>query len=435
MFVHVGGCGVRLGVAIWERVAVERASVATGDALDAELRGLDALFAEAAGGVRPRAIFADLDPEALRAVQSHPAFTHLGPEAFVAGSGGTSRRWADGYGAQALVDAIATAVRREVDACTELQGFVVVHGAAGGTGGGLGARVLEHLRAEYPDATIATFSVLSATAREAPAHAVNQARSLAVLGRHADLCFILGSDAADSILFRERRLDSPTHAERNELFTAAISDVVFAWCSPTGMNLRDMAVTARPFPRTNYLALAHSPYSPRGGAVVGRPLPELVEYAFDANAFLAALDPRHGKYLSSICLVRGDVSEVEAHAIVERQVAHAAHVEWIWDPWRVRISKTPPLGAPRSVTLVATTTAIQEVLKENAEAFALARRAPEGAVDGWRDDPALDDAADALEEAIERNRTARELRADGTSDTDGSEAPIDGIDPEALGDE
>lgn len=391
VFVHVGGCGLRLGAAIWERLGRERDPSAEADPLFA------------ADGARPRAVFVDTDPADLASARSHPGLAQLTPGAWVAGAGGTSRRWADGYAGAGVVEAIAAAVQREVEGCVALQGFVVVHGAAGGTGGGLGARVVEQLRATYPGAVVVTFSVLSALDGEDPAEAICQARSLAALGQHADLSFLLGNDAVDRILLRERRLDAPTHADRNDVFARAITSVASAWGSPTGMNLRDMAVTARPFLRTNHLALTHVAPS-----MASFDWPWCVDAVFSYRDLLVSVDPRHGKYLGLICLLRGDISLATAQALVEQPLARARRVAWIWDTAKVRVSGTAPVDAQRSATLIATTTALQEVLKSTAEALHRARRTTT--------DAALDEAAALLEESIDRYQSAQDFGLDGQAD-------------------
>jgi tubulin beta len=51
------------------------------------------------------------------------------------------------------------AVRREADACDHMEGFQLVHSMGGGTGSGLGSRVIERLSDEYNGKMTQSFSV------------------------------------------------------------------------------------------------------------------------------------------------------------------------------------------------------------------------------------------------------------------------------------
>lgn len=80
-------------------------------------------------------------------------------ENFVCGRGGSGSYWTGGYYAtDDLPGRVWAAIRSEAERCDRLQGFQIVHSIGGGTGSGLGARVAEHLRAEYPGRTVNTYS-------------------------------------------------------------------------------------------------------------------------------------------------------------------------------------------------------------------------------------------------------------------------------------
>lgn len=50
-------------------------------------------------------------------------------------------------------------IDREADGSDSLEGFVVLHSIAGGTGSGLGSFLLERLNEKYPKKIISTYSV------------------------------------------------------------------------------------------------------------------------------------------------------------------------------------------------------------------------------------------------------------------------------------
>ena len=75
---------------------------------------------------------------------------------------GASNNWARGYHTDGLMlaDGILDAARRDAEACDCLQGIQMVHAVGGGSGGGLGSLLLDHMRDEYPDRIIASYCII-----------------------------------------------------------------------------------------------------------------------------------------------------------------------------------------------------------------------------------------------------------------------------------
>ena len=65
----------------------------------------------------------------------------------------TGNNWAKGHyteGAE-LIDSVLDVVRKEAESCDCLQGFQITHSLGGGTGSGLGTRVLTLLEDAFPE--------------------------------------------------------------------------------------------------------------------------------------------------------------------------------------------------------------------------------------------------------------------------------------------
>ena len=78
------------------------------------------------------------------------------------GQVGASNNWARGYHTDGLMAAnsILDVARREAESCDCLQGIQMIHAIGGGTGGGLGCLLLDHMRDEYPDRIIASYCIV-----------------------------------------------------------------------------------------------------------------------------------------------------------------------------------------------------------------------------------------------------------------------------------
>ncbi|KAF8419961.1 Tubulin/FtsZ [Boletus edulis BED1] len=111
-------------------------------------------------------------------------------------------------------------------------------------------------------------------------------------------------------------------------------------------DLRKLAVTrVFPFPRLHVFMTGFAPLTVRGSqqyhAVT---VPKLTQQMFDAKNMMAALDPRHGRYLTVAAVFHGKVSMKE----VEEQMQNC---------------DIPPRGVKMAVTFLDNSTAIQELFR------------------------------------------------------------------------
>ncbi|GMF25534.1 unnamed protein product [Phytophthora fragariaefolia] len=233
--VHVGQCGVQVGAAYWRLAAAAEAEPAARRRRDADtsrqLRRAAGASAGAANGPgtafspsrhlfhpssqAARCILVDSEPKVVRSVcdtgadgvaDFWPAHTHVE-------QAGRGNNWAMGYygprlkapapaftslalgDRRELVEYVMESLRREVEAVDCYQGSVVMHSLGGGTGSGLGCRVLESMRDTYPKAYIATASVAPSWTRgDSPLQNYNAVLTLACLQEVADAVIYKDND-------------------------------------------------------------------------------------------------------------------------------------------------------------------------------------------------------------------------------------------------
>ncbi|KAG1710834.1 hypothetical protein DVH05_013557 [Phytophthora capsici] len=169
------------------------------------------LFHPSSGAAR--CILVDSEPKVIRSVIENatdgvtgfqPACTHVE-------QAGRGNNWAMGYygprrkapasaftslgldGRRELVELVMDSVQSEIELVDCYQGSVVMHSLGGGTGSGLGCRVLENLRDTYPKAYIVTASVApSYTHGDTPLQNYNAILTLRCL-----------QDIADAVIYKE----------------------------------------------------------------------------------------------------------------------------------------------------------------------------------------------------------------------------------------
>uniref|UniRef100_H3HAQ6 Tubulin/FtsZ GTPase domain-containing protein n=1 Tax=Phytophthora ramorum TaxID=164328 RepID=H3HAQ6_PHYRM len=94
-----------------------------------------------------------------------------------------------------LVELVMDSLRREIEAVDCYQGSMVMHSLGGGTGSGLGCRVLERMRDTYPKAYIVTASVApSCTRGDSPLQNYNAVLTLRCLQEVADAVIYKDND-------------------------------------------------------------------------------------------------------------------------------------------------------------------------------------------------------------------------------------------------
>ena len=100
--------------------------------------------------------------QVIQGIQNGPYKNIYNPENFFVGSqgSGAANNWASGYAAGDTVqEEIFDMIDREADGSDSLEGFMLLHSIAGGTGSGLGSYLLERMNDRFPKKLIQTYSV------------------------------------------------------------------------------------------------------------------------------------------------------------------------------------------------------------------------------------------------------------------------------------
>ncbi|KAH0569475.1 Beta-tubulin 2 [Spironucleus salmonicida] len=378
---QVGQCGNQIGAKFWEVISDEHGIDPSGEYRgDSELQieRINVYYNEATGGrYVPRAVLVDLEPGTMDSVRAGPFGQLFRPDNFVFGQSGAGNNWAKGHyteGAE-LVDAVLDTVRKEAEACDCLQGFQLVHSLGGGTGSGMGTLLMAKIREEYPDRMMCPFSIVpSPKVSDTVVEPYNATLSVHQLVENADEVFCIDNEALYDICFRTLKLTCPTYGDLNHLVSLVMSGITCCLRFPGQLNadLRKIAVNLVPFPRLHFFVAGFAPLTSRGSQIYrALTVPELFSQMFDNKNMMAASDPRHGRYLTCLTLIRGRVSTKEVdeqdHNIQNKNSSY--FVEWIPRNIMVGICDIPPRGLKMSGTFVGNTTAIQELFKRVGEQF------------------------------------------------------------------
>lgn len=110
-------------------------------------------------------------------------------------------------------------IDREADGSDSLEGFMMLHSIAGGTGSGLGSFLLERLNDRFPKKIIQTYSVFPDTTNsgDVVVHPYNSILSMRRLTQNADSVVVLDNGALSHIAADRLHVQEPSFGQTNQL--------------------------------------------------------------------------------------------------------------------------------------------------------------------------------------------------------------------------
>jgi tubulin gamma len=103
---------------------------------------------------------------------------------------------------------------READGSDSLEGFVLTHSIAGGTGSGLGSFLLEELNDRYPKKLIQTYSVFP-NDNDVVVQPYNSVLTMKRLALNADAVVVIDNNALTRMVTDRLKLKDPSVAQMN----------------------------------------------------------------------------------------------------------------------------------------------------------------------------------------------------------------------------
>lgn len=232
--IQLGQCGNQIGTEFWAKLCLEHGIDEEGRlkeiALDADDRK-DVYFYQADDEhYIPRAVLLDLEPRVINQIQTGPYKNLYNHENIYLSKegGGAGNNWASGYtqGKQIIED-VFDILDREADNCDNLEGFVLCHSIAGGTGSGVGSYVLERLKERFPKKLVQTYSVFPQMSEGQGSDVVvqpyNSLLTLQRLALHCDCTVVLDNTALNRIAVDRLHISNPTFSQINQLVSTIMA--------------------------------------------------------------------------------------------------------------------------------------------------------------------------------------------------------------------
>ena len=168
---HIGQAGLQMGSACWELYCLEHGigpdglmpqDISPGTDMDDSFRTF--FSATGSGKHVPRAIFVDLEPSVMDEIRTGTYKQLFHPSQMINGKEDAANNYARGHYTvgREMLDLTMESIRKLVESCNGMQGFLMFHSFGGGTGSGFGALLAEALSVEFGKMPKLTFSIYPA---------------------------------------------------------------------------------------------------------------------------------------------------------------------------------------------------------------------------------------------------------------------------------
>ena len=217
---------------------------------------------------------------------------------------------------------------------------------------------------------ICTYSIVpSPKVSDTVVEPYNAILSTQQLTEFSDETFCIDNEALYDICLRTLQIKNPSYQHLNYLISIVMSGITTSLRYPGQLNsdLRKLAVNMVPFPRLHFFTLGQAPLYPEGSVKYTKlNIQELTNQMFDAKNLMTAYNPKHGRYMTSACMFRGQslsTQEIEEHVKKTQEKNSPYFVEWIPNNIKISVCDIPAKSYKLSSTFIGNTTAIQEPFK------------------------------------------------------------------------
>ncbi|KAJ8600013.1 hypothetical protein CTAYLR_001855 [Chrysophaeum taylorii] len=394
----------------------------------------------------PRALLLDLEPRVVNAIQTSRHRDLFNPEnVFVAKEGGgAGNNWASGYRqAEENSELLLDMFDREADNSDSLEGFVLTHSIAGGTGSGMGSFILERLNDHYPKKLVQTYSVFpnwEEDQSDVVVQPYNSVLSLKRLAVNADCVVVLDNTALNRIAVDRLRIQNPSVHHVNSLVSTvmAASTTTLRYPGYANNDLVGLVASLVPTPRCHFLMTGYTPLTidddddddggakaaeddrrrgaeavPRqqhhhqqhtaGLAVRKTSVLDVMRRLTQAKNIMVSANTRRGVYLSLLNVIQGDVDPTEVHKALQR-IRERRLVSFIpWGPasFNVALSRKSPYVQHKhkvSGLLLANHTCISQLFAKTVTAYDRIRKR-NAFMENYRREPMFSDNLDEFDDA------------------------------------
>jgi tubulin gamma len=272
---QVGQCGNQIGGEFWKQLCLEHHIDASGELIQPVSNSTNAAVVADRKDVFfyqsdddkyiPRALLIDLEPRVVHKLAAGDRRLLFNPEnVFVSSDGGgAGNNWASGFRqGEENCETVLDKIDREADNSDSLEGFILTHSIAGGTGSGMGSFLLEKLNDAYPKKIIQTYSVFPGKSEsDVVVQPYNSILTLKRLIECCDAVVVLDNTALNDIATRRLGIGNPEISHLNSLvatvMAASTTTLRYPGCSHN--DWQGLLASLIPTPRCHFFCTGYTP--------------------------------------------------------------------------------------------------------------------------------------------------------------------------------
>ncbi|KAI8914940.1 Tubulin/FtsZ, GTPase domain-containing protein [Powellomyces hirtus] len=418
---QAGQCGNQIGQEFWSLLCAEHGISPDGTLEDFATEGTDRkdVFFYQADDEHyiPRALLMDLEPRVINNILASPYANLYNPENILQSKdgGGAGNNWAAGYAqAEKIHEEIIEMIDREADGSDSLEGFMMMHSIAGGTGSGLGSSLLETLNDRYPKKLIQTYSVFpnSQETSDVVVQPYNSMLSLKRLTLNADSVVVLDNAALNRIAADTLHIQNPNFAQTNQLVSTVMSASTTTLRYPGYMNNDLVGIVASliPTPRCHYLMTSYTPFTgeqvDKAKSVRKTTVLDVMRRLLQPKNKMVSTNPsKKSCYISILNIIQGDCDPTDVHKSLMR-VRERRLAQFIpWGPASIQVAlskKSPYVQTAHRVSglMLANHTSIGSFFKRTCDQYDRLRKR-NAFLEQYRREPTFADGLDEFDDSRE----------------------------------
>jgi len=352
-----GQCGNQLGCDLFSKVASDIESSNTGVSYGVNYEYTESTIEKWFDGIAgcgryyAKAILVDTEEKVVNTVcrDINTSWIYRTSNVVCQSGGGSANNWAYGYtiNSQRLSPAVLNVTRQEIEKLDHSQGFLLLLSSAGGTGSGLGSRMVELLREEYETKPIIAVITLPFTFGEVCTQNYNTLLTLAKFSDRADLSVLFENEQMHSICTNLLRNSNTTLRDMNSVISENLL-AIFQPSNTTRCNTNFLISKIAAHPNFKFVTVKSTPHIP-ATSLQYEPTPKWEVYirhlkqtlrvsklqAELTNAQLKIPNPMLSKTMShvyspcvsNVLVTRGKSLEKDAIALEDLQKRHL-YPEW-----------------------------------------------------------------------------------------------------------
>lgn len=297
---------------------------------------------------------------------------------------GAGNIWAMGYAdGSRVIDEVIDMIDREADGSDNLEGFMMLHSTAGGTGSGLGSYLLETMADRFPKKLMQTVSVFpnNAEGSDVVVQPYNVALTMKRLTEHTDAVVVLDNNSLHRVAAEKLHISDPSFAQTNQIAATVIAASTSTLRFPGYLynDLSSIVSSLVVTPRCHFVTPSYTPFTSdsveKAKSIRKTTVSDVMRrLLLPKNSLVSAVPSKKACVVAALDIVQGDADPSDIHKSLLR-IRDKNLLQFIpWGPAGIQVALTkrsPYVAAANKVSglMLANTTSIADLFKKTIEQF------------------------------------------------------------------